>query len=160
MAARAPETVGFPALLNDMLRRAHYTFRPEYAVHACGYGVGMVEYVATLDLEARMVVGAETYDFNAWGISVEMAIQEVARGAITRLRHEHREHWEDPFTYLPVRGSEDPIAHVISPPLGPFTSERCMAETISAYEMVHRSLLWELDETRSCLTHLQYQMEP
>jgi hypothetical protein len=39
--------------------------------------------LATLHLEARMVVGAETYDFNAWGTSVEMAIQKVARGAIT-----------------------------------------------------------------------------
>jgi hypothetical protein len=129
-------------------------------VYARCYGVGMVEYVATLHLEARMVVGAKTYDFHTWGTSVEMAIQEVARGAITRLRHEHRELWEDPFTYLPVRGLENPIAHVVSPPVGPFTLERCMAETISAYEMAHQSLLWELDETRSCLTHLQYQMEP
>jgi hypothetical protein len=35
-----------------------------------------------------------------------------------------------------------------------------MAESISAYEMAHRSLVWELNETRSHLVHLQYQMEP
>jgi hypothetical protein len=160
MATRALETIGFPALLNEMLRRAHYTLQPEYSVYALGHGVGLVDYMATLHLEARMVVGVERYDFHAWGTSVEMAVQEVAREAIVRLRHEHRELWEDPFTYLPVRGPEDPIAHVVSPPIGPFTLERCMAETISTYEMAHRSLVWELNETRSRLVHLQYQMEP
>ena len=33
-----------------------------------------------------------------------------------------------------------------------------MAETISAYEMAHRSLLMELEETRSRLVKIQYQM--
>jgi hypothetical protein len=160
MATHALEMIGFATFLNKMLRRAHYTLQPEYEVYARAYGVGLVDYVATLHLEARMVVGAEMYDFHAWGTSLEMAIQELARGAITRLHHEHHELWEDPFTYLPVRGPEDPIAHVVSPPIGPFTLERCMAETISAYEMAHRSLVWELNETRSCLIHLQYQMEP
>ena len=41
-----------------------------------------------------MVIGAEKYDFHARGTSVEMAIQEVAREAIVRLRYEHRELWE------------------------------------------------------------------
>jgi hypothetical protein len=125
MATRAPETIGFPALLNEMLRRAHYAFQPEYEVYARGFGVGLVDYMVTLHLEARMVVGAETYDFRAWGTSVEMAIQEVAWEAIAQLHYEHRELWEDPFTYLLVRGPMDPIAHVVSLPIGPFTLERC-----------------------------------
>jgi hypothetical protein len=160
MATRAPETIGFPAILNEMLRRAHYTFQPDYEVYARGYGVGLVDYMATLHLEARMVVGAVAYDFRACGTSMEMVIQEMAREAITRLRYEHRELWEAPFTYLPVRGPEAPIAHVVSPPVGPYTLERYMADAISAYEMVHRSLVWELEETRSRLVHLQYQLEP
>jgi hypothetical protein len=81
MATRAPETTGFPAILNEMLRRAHYTFRPEYEVYAHGYGVGLVDYMATLHLEARMVVGAVKYDFRACGTLEEMIIQEVAREA-------------------------------------------------------------------------------
>jgi hypothetical protein len=91
---------------------------------------------------------------------VEMVIQEVAHEAITRLRHKHRELWEAPFTYLLVRGPEAPIAPVVSPPVGPYTLEKCMADTVSAYEMVHRSLVWELEETRSHLIRLQYQLEP
>jgi hypothetical protein len=74
MATRAPEMVGFSALLNEMLRRAHCTFQPEYAVYARGYGVGMVDYVETLHLEARMVVGSEAYDFQARGTKPEMPI--------------------------------------------------------------------------------------
>jgi hypothetical protein len=160
MATRAPDTIGFPAILNEMLRSSHYFFQPEYEVYARGCGVGLVDYMASLHLEPRWMVGAVRYNFRACGTSVQMVIQEVAREAIARLRHEHRELWEAPFTYLPVRGPEDPIAHVVSPPMGPYTLETCMADTISAYEMAHRSLVWELEETRSRLVRLQYQVEP
>jgi hypothetical protein len=142
------------------LRRSHYFFQPEYEVYARGYGVGLVDYMASLHLEARLVVGAVKYNFRACGTSVQMVIQEVAREAIAHLRHEHRELWEAPFTYLPMRGAEAPIAHVVSPPDGPYTLDKCMADTVSAYEMAHRSLVWELEETRSRLVHLQYQVEP
>jgi hypothetical protein len=154
MVTRASETVGFSALLNEMLRWAHYTFRPEYAFYACGYGVSMVNYVVTLHLEARMVVGSEANDFQARGTSPEMAIQEMAREAITQLRYEPRELWEDPLTYLRAKGPEEPFGCCISPPVGPFILERCMVETSSSYERAHRSLLWELEETRRRLYHL------
>jgi hypothetical protein len=160
MATRAPETIGFPAILNEMLRRSHYFFQPEYEVYARGYGVGLVDYMASVHLEARLVVGDVKYNFRACGTSVQMVIQEVAREAIARLCHEHRELWEAPFTYLPVRGPEAPIAHVVSPPIGPCTLETCMADTIFAYKMAHRSLVWELEETRSHLVRHQYQVEP
>jgi hypothetical protein len=68
-----------------MLRMSHYLFQPEYEVYAHGYGVGLVDYMATLLLEAKLVVGAVTYDLRACGTSVEMVIQEVAREAITRV---------------------------------------------------------------------------
>jgi hypothetical protein len=86
MATRAPEMPGFPAILNEMLRRSNYLFQPEYEVYARGVGVGLVDYMATLHLEARLVVGAVKYNFRACGTSVEMVIQEVAREAI-RVSH-------------------------------------------------------------------------
>ena len=52
MTTRALETIGFPMILNEMMKSAHYPFRPEYAVYATGFGVGLVEYLATLHLEA------------------------------------------------------------------------------------------------------------
>jgi hypothetical protein len=160
MATRAQETIGFPAILNEMLRSSHYFFQPEYEVYARGYGVGLVDYMASLHLEPRLVVGAVKYNFRACGTSVQMVIQEVAREAIARLRYEHRKLWEAPFTYFPVRGPEAPIAHVVLPPMGPYTLETCMADTISTYEMAHRSLVWELEETRCRLVRLHYQVEP
>jgi hypothetical protein len=63
MATRASDAIGFPALLNEMLRRAHYTFRPEYVVYTRGYGLSMADHMAVLYLEARMVVKSEAYDF-------------------------------------------------------------------------------------------------
>ena len=101
MATRMEETIGFPAILNEMMRCARYAFLPEYAVYARGYGVGLVDYVATLHLGPRMVIGPPPPDFEAWGTSMEMAIQGVAQSAIVVLRHEHPELWEEPFTYLP-----------------------------------------------------------
>jgi hypothetical protein len=160
MATRADETIGFPTILNEMMRRARYAFRPKCAVYARGYGVGLVKYVATLHLGPRMVIGPPPPDFEAWGTSMEMAIQEVAWSAIIVLRHEHPELWEKPFTYIPVRGLGDPIAHVVTPPNGPFTIERCMAEVVTAYEIENRSLVWELEEARRHLVNLQVQVEP
>ena len=160
MATRMEETIGFPVILNEMMRRARYAFRPEYAVYAQGYGVGLVDYVATLHLGPRMVIGPPPPDFEAWGTSMEMAIQGVAQSAIVVLRHEHPELWEEPFTYIPVRGLGNPIAHVVTPPNGPFTMERCMAEVVTAYEIENRSLVWELEETKRHLVNLQVQVEP
>ena len=67
MATCATETIGFPTILNEMIRSALYAYQPEYAVYARGYGEGMVDYMATLHLGARMEIGAASYEFQAWG---------------------------------------------------------------------------------------------
>ena len=67
MATHAVDTIGFPVILREMMRRARYAFWPKYAVYAEGYGVGLVNYVATLHLGARMEIGAASYEFQAWG---------------------------------------------------------------------------------------------
>jgi hypothetical protein len=43
MATRAQETIGFPAILNEMLRKSQYFYQPEYEVYARGCGVGLVD---------------------------------------------------------------------------------------------------------------------
>ncbi|CAO2207709.1 unnamed protein product [Urochloa humidicola] len=160
MAPRALDTVGgFPTLLNKTLVKANYTFRPVYMVYARGYGVGMLEYVARVYLEESMVPGSMPYGFEAVGPSPEMAIQEVAHGALARLRYELRELWEDPFTYLPIQGPKDPFAHFVSIPVETPLLERHMAETIFAYERAYQSMRWELDETRRRLLHLQTKVQ-
>jgi hypothetical protein len=57
------------------------------------------------------------------------------------------------------RDPRSPFGRYVSPPVGPFTLERCMAETTSDYEWAHRSLLWELEETRRHLYNLQIRVE-
>nr|TKW28097.1 hypothetical protein SEVIR_3G302325v2 [Setaria viridis] len=164
MATCATDAVGFPAVLNEMLVKAGYTFRPEYEVYARGFGVCVVEYVAALHIQAKMVTGSVPYVFQASGTYPKMAIQEVAHEAIMRLRYEHRELWEDPFSYLPMQGPEDPLCHFATVPVGASPLVRCMAETISAYEWAYewayRSVKWELEETRRCFLKFQIEVEP
>ena len=52
---------------------------------------GIVDYATALQLEARMVVGSKAYDSQARRTSLDTAIQEVDREAITRRHHKHRE---------------------------------------------------------------------
>ena len=160
MATRAESVVGFPALLNEAMRGSHYELRPEYAVYAMGIGVGLAEFEATLLIHARGVEGVTSFEFGVRGSSVEMAIQEVARVALFRLRYEHAELWEGPFTYVPVQGPDELLPYMASAPVGASPLERVMAETISAYAWAHQSLRIELEETRRRYLDLQVRVEP
>jgi hypothetical protein len=160
LATRAEDVVGFPALLNEMLWKANYSLRPEYTVYARGLGVGVVDYVATLHLSARMVAGSESHVFEASGTSVEMAIQEVAYEAMTRLRWEHQELWEDPFTYYPMQAPDDPVCRFATAPVWAPLLERRMVGLVSAYDWAYRSVKWELEETRRRLVRTQWELEP
>jgi hypothetical protein len=44
MATHGENIEGFPALLNELMRRANYSYRPEHAVYALGVGHGMIDY--------------------------------------------------------------------------------------------------------------------
>lgn len=160
MATRTENVIGFPALLNEAMRRSRYELRPEYAVYTMGIGVGLAEYKATLLIHARGVVGATSFEFGVGGTSTEMVIQEVARVALIRLHYEHQELWEGPFTYVPVQGPDEPLGYIASVPENAPPLERVMVETISAYARAHQSLRVELEETRRRYLDLQVRVEP
>ena len=44
MATRWEDIEGFLALLNEVMWRANYSYRPEYAVYALGVDHGMINY--------------------------------------------------------------------------------------------------------------------
>ncbi|CAN6371547.1 unnamed protein product [Urochloa humidicola] len=160
MATRAPETVGFPALLDGAVRMAHFYLKPEYEMFARGYAVGLDEYMARLHLGEREGEEGKVYVFEAFGTSAEMAVHEVARVALMYLRYEVQELWGEPYTFVPMLG---PGAHdvpfVVSPPPGTSLQEKRMAEIIAAYEWAYRSTRAELDETRRRLLHFQSSVE-
>ncbi|CAO2198331.1 unnamed protein product [Urochloa humidicola] len=160
MATRAPETVGFPALLDGAVRMARFYLKPEYEVFARGYAVGLDEYMARLHLGEREGEEGKVYVFEAFGTSAEMAVHEVARVALMYLRYEVQELWGEPYTFVPMLG---PGAHdvpfVVSPPPGTSLQEKRMAEIIAAYEWAYRSTRAELDETRRRLLHFQSSVE-
>ncbi|CAN6295898.1 unnamed protein product [Urochloa humidicola] len=100
MATRAPEAVGFPAILDGAVRRARFLLKPEYEVFARGYAVGLDEYMARLHLGEREGEEGKVYVYEAIGTSPEMAIHEVARVALMYLRYEIEELWGGPYTFV------------------------------------------------------------
>ncbi|CAN6216785.1 unnamed protein product [Urochloa humidicola] len=160
MATRAPETVGFPTLLDDAVRTARFVHKPEYVVFAGGYAVGLDEYMARLHLGEREGEEGKVYVFEAMGTSAEMAVHEVARIALMYLRYEIRELWVEPYTFVPMLGpGYHDVPFVVSPPPGTSPQEKRMAEIIAAYEWAYRSTRAELDETRRRFLHFQANVE-
>ncbi|CAO2208236.1 unnamed protein product [Urochloa humidicola] len=160
MATRASEIVGFPALLNEALKTARFIHKPEYKVFARGYAIGLDEYMARLHLGEREGERGKTYVFEAMGTSAEMAVHEVARGALAYLRYELRELWEEPYTFFPLQGPrEHDVPYVVSPPPGTSPQEKWMAEVIATYEWAYRSARAELDETRRRFLNFQINVE-
>ncbi|CAN6356469.1 unnamed protein product [Urochloa humidicola] len=160
MATRAPEAVGFPAILDGDVRRARFFFKPEYEVFARGYAVGLDEYKARLHLGEREDGEGKVYMFEANGTSAEMAIHEVARVALMHLRYEIQELWGGPYTFIPMMApGAFAVPFVVTPPPGTPPHERRMADIIAAYEWAYRSTRAELEETRRQFLHFQSNVE-
>ena len=88
------------SILDEMLWRGNFSYRPEYAVYARGRGPGLVDYVATLFVPERLVEGVTgSHRLLAVGTSVEMAIQAVAYKAIGVLWSEVMELDRYPFSH-------------------------------------------------------------
>ncbi|KAJ1265007.1 hypothetical protein BS78_08G044700 [Paspalum vaginatum] len=135
MATHVDGVEGFPSILDEMLWRGNFSYRPEYAVYAKGHGPGLVDYVATLFVPKRLVEGVtEPHRFVAVGTSVEMAIQAVAYKAIGILGSEVMELDRYPFSHFPIQSQQG--------------------------DRMIRCLTYELGETRSRYNHLQRSVEP
>ncbi|CAN6229582.1 unnamed protein product [Urochloa humidicola] len=160
MATRAPEAVGFPAILDEAVRRARFLLKPEYEVFARGYAVGLDEYMARLHLGEMEGGEGKVYVYEAIGTSPEMAIHEVARVALMYLRYEIEELWGEPYTFVPMMGPGPyAVPFVVTPPPGTSPHERRMADIIVAYEWAYRSTRAELDERRRRFLHFQSNVE-
>ncbi|KAJ1255607.1 hypothetical protein BS78_K182400 [Paspalum vaginatum] len=150
MATCAEGVEGFPFILDEMLWRGNFSFRPEYAVYARGHGPGLVDYVATLFVPKRLVEGvSEPHQYVAVGTSVEMSIQTVAYKAIGVLRSEVMELERYPFSHFPIQSPEQGV-----------NSFEMMSELVQAQDQMIRCLTYELGETRCRFNLLQVSVEP
>ncbi|KAJ1256642.1 hypothetical protein BS78_K337600 [Paspalum vaginatum] len=161
MATRAEGVEGFPSILDEMLWRGNFSYRPEYAVYARGRGPGLVDYFATLFIPKRLVEGVtEPHRFAAMGTSVEMAIQAVAYKAIGILRSEVMELDRYPFSHFPIHSPEQDVNYFDVVMEDATLYERRMSEMVQAQDRMIRCLTYELGETRRRYNHLQRSMEP
>ncbi|CAO2171635.1 unnamed protein product [Urochloa humidicola] len=160
MVTRATDVEGFPSLLNEMLWRGNFSYRPEYSVYARGRGPGLVDYSATLFIPQRLVEGEHhSYNLVAHGTSTGMAIQEVAYKAMALLRQEIPELWLPPFQHFPIQSIQPGVNLFNQPPVGAPLYERRMSELVRAQDRSMRCLRAELRETRRRFNELQHGVE-
>ncbi|KAJ1256996.1 hypothetical protein BS78_K236900 [Paspalum vaginatum] len=161
MATRAEGVEGFPSILDEMLWRGNFSYRPEYAVYATGRGPGLVDYVATLFVPKCLVEGViEPHHFVAVGTSVDMAIRAMAYKAIGVLWSEVVELDHCPFSHFPIQSPEQGV-NSFEMVFGDATLyERWMSKLVQALDRMIRCLTYELGQTRSCYNHLQRSVEP
>jgi hypothetical protein len=160
-ASRGEGVEGFPAILNEMLWRGNFSYRPTYAVYARGIGPGLVCYIATLSIPKRLVEGVtEPHRFQTAGTSVEMVVQAMAYLAIGFLRSELAELEHSPFTHFPIYQPEYDANTFVVVPSDATLYEKRMSEMVRAQDRMIQCLKYELDVTRARLTNLQYAVEP
>ena len=84
MATRGENIEGFLALLNEVMWRANYSYRSEYAVYALGVGHGMINYTCKVHIPSHLCDPGQEFDRLAWGkgTSIDMVIQVAAYHAL------------------------------------------------------------------------------
>ena len=105
MATRGENIEGFLALLNEVMWRANYSYRPEYAVYALGVGHGMINYTCKVRIPSHLYDPGWEFDRLVWGkgTSIDMTIQVAAYHAIAMLREALVTLSEPPFQHFPER---------------------------------------------------------
>ena len=105
MATHVENIEGFLALLNEVMWRTNYSYRPEYAVYALGVGHGMINYTCKVHIPSHLYDPWWEFDRLAWGkgTSIDMAIQVVAYHAIAMLREALITLSELPFQHFQKR---------------------------------------------------------
>jgi hypothetical protein len=101
---QAEGTKGFPALLQEMMWRANFSYEPEYFLYSIEIGHRLVEIHACVLLHSRIMKGPleRSHHFSDVRSSLEGAIQICAYNAITNLRRRYSElNSSYTFAYFP-----------------------------------------------------------
>jgi hypothetical protein len=101
---RAEGTEGFPALLQEMMWRANFSYEPEYFLYSVEIGHRLVETHACVLFHPRIMEGPpeRSRHFSGVGSSPKSAIQICAYNAITYLRRRYSElNSSYTFSYFP-----------------------------------------------------------
>ena len=88
MATCGENIEGFLALLNEVMWRANYSYRLEYAGYALGVGHGLINYTCKVHIPSHLCDLGQEFDRLALGkgTSIDMAIQVATYHAIAMLR--------------------------------------------------------------------------
>ena len=97
----AVDATGFPTILVDLLTRLGYCWYPQYTVYEDYREFNQEQYHARVDIFDRQDRSTtELHTFPGFGVTVEMAVHEVAFIAITHLRSEYPRLEDTGFRYI------------------------------------------------------------
>ena len=157
---QAEDVDGYPALLRDMMWRANFTYQPTYFIYRRDRGPGMEEYRAVIHITARLVTGSIPYRLQAHGTSAAMALQEVARMAMSRLRYHLTELSQPPYDHFPIHPPDAEVDLFVGIQFGEDPHVRQLARLVRIMNQVHHSTMHELWETRRRLIMAQRHLQP
>lgn len=107
----------------------------------------MEEYLAVADIIARHVAGSIPYRFQACGTSETLALQEVARVAMSRLRYDWTELSQPPYDHFPMQAHVGEVNMFARIQFGEDPQVRQLAILVHIMDQMHRCTLHELWET-------------
>ena len=151
----AEDVDGYPALLRDMMWRANFTYQPTYSIYRRDRGPGMEEYMAVIDIIARRVTGSIPYRFQEYSTSEAMALQEVARAAMSRLCYDLTELSQPPYDHFPMQAHAGEVSRFARIQFGEDPQVRQLARLVHIMDQMHRCTVYELEETRRRLIEAQ-----
>lgn len=152
---QAEDVGGYPELLRDMMWKANFTYQPMYSIYRRDQGPGMEEYMAVVGIIARSVAGSIPYRFQACGTSEAMALQEVARVAMSRLRYDLTELSQPPYDHFPMQAHDGEVSRFARIQFGEDPHVRQLVRLVHIMDQMHRCTVRELWEMRRHLIEAQ-----
>ena len=120
----------------------------------------MEEYLAVINIVARRVTRSIPYGFQARGTSEATALQEVARVALSHLRHDLTKLAQPSYYHLLMQARGAEVNTVTRIQSGKDTQVRQLARLIHIKDQIYNCSMHELWETRLHLIVAQGRLQP
>jgi hypothetical protein len=160
---RAEGTRGFPALQQELMWRANFSYEPEYFVCTTQIGPNLVECYASVLLHPRLMANPpeRSHTFSSVGSTPEAAIQVYSYNALTCLRRRYLElNNSYTFSYFPYH-VQPGVNEVLYPhPVYEDDSQSYrMSKLIRAQDVMFQCYASELNISHKRLGELTIELE-
>ena len=160
----ADAMTGFPAILVRLMTRLGYRWYPEYYVYEEYNEFNQEQYSAIAHIWSREDRSIrELHTFQGIGVTVEMAVQDAAYDALTRLRSLNRCLDDSEFRYIPYPAdASEPARYtaVCTPYIRRRYDSQVLIQSNETLDRAYRAVCIELFATRARLRDAMTQLLP